>query len=81
MSPITLKIRIQRRKENLPNLLNLMMLVFWVVAQCETVGRYRRFGGTYCLYLEGFKMEAACSSKTLVSIYKSTLCLLLLLLR
>jgi hypothetical protein len=28
------------------------MLVFWVVALCGLVGRYQRFGGTYCLHLQ-----------------------------
>jgi hypothetical protein len=27
------------------------MLVFWVVKPCRLVGRYLRFGGTYCLHL------------------------------
>jgi hypothetical protein len=43
------------------------MFVFWVVTPCGRVGRYRRFGGTYCL-----KMETVCSSQTLVSTFKST---------
>jgi hypothetical protein len=55
------------------------MLVFWVVIPCVLVGRYRHFGGTYCLHLQGYrwmqyvhpecwlKMKAVCSSKTLVS--------------
>jgi hypothetical protein len=30
------------------------MLIFWVVTPCELVGRYQRFGGTYCLHLEGY---------------------------
>jgi hypothetical protein len=28
------------------------ILVFWVVTQCGLVGRYQRFGGTYCLHLQ-----------------------------
>jgi hypothetical protein len=28
------------------------MLVFWVVTPCRPVGRYQRFGGTYCLHLQ-----------------------------
>jgi hypothetical protein len=27
------------------------MLVFWVVMPCGLVGKYQRFGGTYCLHL------------------------------
>jgi hypothetical protein len=27
----------------------MLMAVFWVVTSCGVVGRYRRFGGTYCL--------------------------------
>jgi hypothetical protein len=29
------------------------MLVFWIVMLCELVGRYQRFGVTYCLHLQG----------------------------
>jgi hypothetical protein len=29
------------------------MLFFWVVTPCGLVGRYKRFGGTYCLHLQG----------------------------
>jgi hypothetical protein len=28
--------------------IELVMLLFWVVTACELVGRYQRFGGTYC---------------------------------
>jgi hypothetical protein len=28
------------------------MLIFWVVKPCGLVGRYQRFGGTYCLHLQ-----------------------------
>jgi hypothetical protein len=31
----------------------LLMLSFWVVTPCGRVGRYQRFGGTYCLYFQG----------------------------
>jgi hypothetical protein len=27
------------------------MLVFWVVKLCGLIGRYERFGGTYCFHL------------------------------
>jgi hypothetical protein len=29
------------------------MLYFWFVTQCRLVGRYKRFGTTYCLHLQG----------------------------
>jgi hypothetical protein len=29
------------------------MLVFWVVTPCGLGGGYQRFGGTYCLHLQG----------------------------
>jgi hypothetical protein len=52
------------------------LMVFWAVTPCGIVDRYRRFGGTYCLQLQGktyktsrLKMEAVCSSETLVSTY------------
>jgi hypothetical protein len=45
------------------------MSVFWVVTPCILVGRYQRFGGTYCLYLQGcfqiFRWRH-CASETLV---------------
>jgi hypothetical protein len=31
----------------------ILMFVSRVVTPCGTVGRYQRFGGTYCLYAEG----------------------------
>jgi hypothetical protein len=30
------------------------MLVFWVAKPCALIGRYPRFGGTYCLHLQGW---------------------------
>jgi hypothetical protein len=45
------------------------MLVFWVVTpHGGLVGRYQRFGET----VSTLKMEVVCSSKMLVSSYKST---------
>jgi hypothetical protein len=38
------------------------MLVFWLVMPCELVGRYDRFGETYCL--PALKTEAIASSET-----------------
>jgi hypothetical protein len=35
------------------NHLDRVLLVTWVVVQCGFVGGYQRFGGTYCLYLQG----------------------------
>jgi hypothetical protein len=29
------------------------LLVFWVVTMCLLVGSFRRFGGAYCLHLQG----------------------------
>jgi hypothetical protein len=31
------------------------MLVFWVVTPCGPVGKYQRFGETYCLHLQCFR--------------------------
>jgi hypothetical protein len=31
----------------------MLMLVFWVVIQCEVVGTYQCFGATYCLHHHG----------------------------
>jgi hypothetical protein len=28
------------------------VLFFWVVTLCGLVGKYQRFGGTYCLHLQ-----------------------------
>jgi hypothetical protein len=28
-------------------------MVFWIVMACGLVGRYQRFGRTYCLHLQG----------------------------
>jgi hypothetical protein len=30
-----------------------IILLFWVLAPCRLVGRYQRFGETYCLHLQG----------------------------
>jgi hypothetical protein len=32
------------------------MLVFWIVTPCELVGRDQRFGGTYYLHLQGWRV-------------------------
>jgi len=46
--------------------------VFWVVTPCSDMVRYHSFGGPCCLHLNfTLKMEAACSSVTLVS-YRNT---------
>jgi hypothetical protein len=34
---------------------NVLVSVFWVVMPCERVGRYKRFGGTYCLDFQGWR--------------------------
>jgi hypothetical protein len=38
------------------------MLIFWAITQCELVGSYQSFDGTYCLHLQGLtstqKLEA-----------------------
>jgi hypothetical protein len=31
----------------------MLMFVFWVMTPFRLVGRYQRFGGTYCLHLQG----------------------------
>jgi hypothetical protein len=38
------------------------MLVFWVVTPCGLVGRYQRFGETYCLLLQGLTFVSTCKS-------------------
>jgi hypothetical protein len=38
------------------------MFVFWVVKQCGLVCRYRRFGETYCLHLQGWRWTKAIAS-------------------
>jgi hypothetical protein len=47
--------------------MKMYLLVFWVVSR---VGK--RFGGICCLRLAALKMEAVCTSETLISSYKST---------
>jgi hypothetical protein len=34
------------------------MMIFWVLAPCRLVGRCQRFGGTYCLHLQGWSCNA-----------------------
>jgi hypothetical protein len=51
---------------NIVNTFSLSMLVFWVVTPCGLVGRYRRFGETYCLHLQALKLNTVCFSETLV---------------
>jgi hypothetical protein len=51
---------------------NLSILFFWVVTPCGLVGRYQRFGETYCLRPQGW--IGGCFSETLVSSHESTLC-------
>jgi hypothetical protein len=43
------------------------VLVFWVIMLCELVGGYQILPSS-----SGMKLEAICSSKTLISAYKST---------
>jgi hypothetical protein len=44
------------------------ILVIGVVTPCVLVGGYRRFGGTYCLHLQGgVNMEAIRSFETFVT--------------
>jgi hypothetical protein len=33
--------------------LKMTVLFFWVVTPCRLIGRYQRFGETYCLHLQG----------------------------
>jgi hypothetical protein len=35
----------------------LSMLIFWAVTAYGLVGGYQRFGGTYCLHLQGFATQ------------------------
>jgi hypothetical protein len=32
---------------------HLLVLVFWALTPCGLVGKYQRFGGIYCLHLQG----------------------------
>jgi hypothetical protein len=41
---------------------NMSMLVYWVVTPCGLVGRYKRFGGTYCFHL----LDAVSTQKTTI---------------
>jgi hypothetical protein len=41
---------------NWPKNATLSVLVLWVVTPCGLVGRYRRFGGTYCLCLQSYSV-------------------------
>jgi hypothetical protein len=49
--------------------------VFWDVTPCNLVNRYRRFGGTYYLYLRGIsptlKTDAVSSSETSITTYQT----------
>jgi hypothetical protein len=50
-------------------------MLVWVVTPYRLVRRYQGLRETYCLHLQGLsalKMETICSSKILVSTYKST---------
>jgi hypothetical protein len=33
--------------------MKMLTVVFWVVTPCGLAGRYKRFGDTYCLHLQG----------------------------
>jgi hypothetical protein len=46
----------------------LSMLVFWVVIPCGLVGRYKRFGGAYCLHLQGWSPHGDTTQKTTMDI-------------
>jgi hypothetical protein len=35
----------------------MLMLFFWVITSCGLVGRYQRFGGTYCLHLQAVSVS------------------------
>ena len=48
-------------------------MVFWVRKPCGLVYGYQRFGGTYCLHLQG-KMKAVDSPDTLVKTHQNTRC-------
>jgi hypothetical protein len=41
----------------------MQMLLFWVVRPCRLAGIYQLFGETYCLHLQGWKMEKCVSPK------------------
>jgi hypothetical protein len=41
-----------------PQILLIVMLLFWVLVSCRLIGRYQRFGETYYLHFQGWSGEA-----------------------
>lgn len=37
--------------------MKILVLIFWIITQCELVGRCQRFGGTKCFLLHGVKVR------------------------
>jgi hypothetical protein len=51
----------------------MMMMIFCVATPYRLVGRYQRFGETYCVHFEGsLKMETVCFSEMLAYAWEST---------
>jgi hypothetical protein len=40
-----------------PTAVKIHVVVFWVVAPCNVVVGYQRFGGLYCLHLHGIRIS------------------------
>lgn len=49
------------------------ILVSWIMTPCALVGGYQHFGGTLCLCFSP-KMEAKCSTKTILASHNPTRC-------
>jgi hypothetical protein len=52
-----------------PSTYSTYTVVARVTISCSLVGDYKYFGGTYYLHLRRKKMEALCSSETLLAAY------------
>lgn len=46
----------------------------WVTIPCSFVAGYQYFIGLYCLRLQGLQVEAVCTSKRMLTAYKTAWC-------
>jgi hypothetical protein len=60
MKSLELMVKYFFMKSEIPAVLKMQMLVFRDEAPCGLVGRYQRFGRTYCLQLQGSSAEHVC---------------------